>query len=81
MITEEPPKTFLLVVMERTRLCGLILQENFGDPVAQVGTYLMKNGSRPLSSIIRDCNCNRSTVSYCFAHAIKALYQIIYMRL
>ena len=51
--------------MERTRLCGLILQENFGDPVAQVGTYLMKNGSRSLSSIIRDCNYNKSTVSCC----------------
>ena len=49
--------------MERTRLCGLILRENFGDPVEQVGTYLMKNGSRSLSSIARDCNYNRSTVS------------------
>ena len=49
--------------MERTRLCGLILRENFGDPVEQIGTYLMKNGSRSLSSIIRDCNYNRATVS------------------
>ena len=49
--------------MERTRLCGLILRENFGDPVEQIGTYLMKNGSRSLSSTIRDCNYNRAIVS------------------
>lgn len=49
--------------MERTRLCGLILRENFGDAVEQIGVYLMKNGARPLHSIIRDCKYDRATVS------------------
>ena len=49
--------------MERTRLCGLILRENFGNAVEQIGVYLMKNGARPLHSIIRDCKYDRATVS------------------
>ncbi|XP_065909998.1 DNA-directed RNA polymerase III subunit RPC3-like isoform X2 [Dysidea avara] len=62
--------------MERTRLCGLILREHFGDAVEQVGIYLMKNGARPLHSIIRDCKYDRATVQKCLCSLLQ--HQLIW---
>lgn len=46
--------TFLQMTAQEVRLCGLLLQEHFGDVVEKVGTHLLKNGAQNLRTIIHE---------------------------
>lgn len=39
---------------QEVRLCGLLLQEHFGEVVGKVGTHLLKSGAQNLRAIIHD---------------------------
>uniref|UniRef100_A0A8C4GQG4 DNA-directed RNA polymerase III subunit RPC3 n=1 Tax=Dicentrarchus labrax TaxID=13489 RepID=A0A8C4GQG4_DICLA len=39
---------------QEVRLCGLLLQEHFGEVVAKVGTHLLKSGAQNLRTIIHE---------------------------
>ncbi|XP_029927793.1 DNA-directed RNA polymerase III subunit RPC3 isoform X1 [Myripristis murdjan] len=39
---------------QEVRLCGLLLQEHFGDVVEKVGTHLLRNGAQHLRAIVQE---------------------------
>lgn len=39
---------------QEVRLCGLLLQEHFGEVVEKVGTHLFKNGAQNLRAILHE---------------------------
>ncbi len=39
---------------QEVRLCGLLLQEHFGEVVAKVGTHMLKSGAQNLRTIIHE---------------------------
>lgn len=48
---------------QETRLCGLLLQEHFGDVVEKVGTHLLKNGTQNLRTILHETGTSLNLVT------------------
>lgn len=53
---------------QETRLCGLLLQEHFGDVVEKVGTHLLKNGTQNLRTILHETGTSLNLVTAYFYH-------------
>ncbi|CAI5662235.1 unnamed protein product [Oreochromis niloticus] len=47
-------KCLLQMTAQEVRLCGLLLQEHFGEVVEKVGTHLLKSGAQNLRTIIHE---------------------------
>ena len=48
---------------EQTRVACLLLQENFGDLVEQVGCYLLKHGACSLDAIVKGTELKQNQVA------------------
>ncbi|XP_026226863.1 DNA-directed RNA polymerase III subunit RPC3 [Anabas testudineus] len=42
------------MTVQEVRLCGLLLQEHFGEVVEKVGTHLLRNGAQHLRAIVHE---------------------------
>ncbi|XP_042279489.1 DNA-directed RNA polymerase III subunit RPC3 [Thunnus maccoyii] len=47
---------------QEVRLCGLLLQEHFGEVVEKVGTHLLRNGAQNLRAIIHETSISLDLV-------------------
>ena len=47
---------------QQVRVASLLLQENFGDLVESVGSYLLKHGVTPMTDIIKNTGLKRNQV-------------------
>lgn len=47
---------------QEVRLCGLLLQEHFGEVVAKVGTHLLRSGAQNLRAIIHETSISLDLV-------------------
>lgn len=41
---------------QEVRLCGLLLQEHFGEVVERIGTHLLRGGAQNLRTIANETN-------------------------
>ncbi|XP_027868515.1 DNA-directed RNA polymerase III subunit RPC3 isoform X1 [Xiphophorus couchianus] len=50
---------------QEIRLCGLLLQEHFGEVVEKVGTHLLRRGAQNLRTIVQETNLSVNLVKKC----------------
>ncbi|XP_014842681.1 PREDICTED: DNA-directed RNA polymerase III subunit RPC3 [Poecilia mexicana] len=50
---------------QEIRLCGLLLQEHFGEMVEKVGTHLLRSGAQNLRTIVQETNLSVDLVKKC----------------
>ncbi|KAM4736483.1 DNA-directed RNA polymerase III subunit RPC3 [Anableps anableps] len=50
---------------QEIRLCGLLLQEHFGEVVEKVGTHLLRSGAQNLRTIVHETNLSVDLVKKC----------------
>lgn len=47
---------------QEVRLCGLLLQEHFGEVVEKVGTHLLRNGAQTLRAVVHETGLSHDLV-------------------
>lgn len=50
---------------QEVRLCGLLLQEHFGEVVEKVGRNLLKSGTQNLRAIVHETGLSVDLVGQC----------------
>ncbi|XP_043972736.1 DNA-directed RNA polymerase III subunit RPC3 [Gambusia affinis] len=50
---------------QEIRLCGLLLQEHFGEVVEKVGTHLLRSGAQNLRTVVQETNLSVDLVKKC----------------
>ena len=55
---------FLQMTAQEVRLCGLLLQEHFGEVVEKVGTQLIRSGALTLRAIVQETNMPLDLVQF-----------------
>lgn len=58
---------FVQMTVQEVRLCGLLLQEHFGEVVEKVGTLMLKNGTQNLRTILNETGISVDLVSVYFS--------------
>lgn len=57
---------FVQMTAQEVRLCGLLLQEHFGEVVEKVGTHLLRSGAQTLRTIIHETGISLDLVALLF---------------